>query len=258
MFDDLRSKLLGQVSRVVLGAILVLASGSLAGAYVARCDLETKSREHSHRQHEASQRLTFFRSLLEEASAAVNDSRHRLMRAGLLGSSLGPSVVHRATADRRQDKASLESRDAAAADLASLAKFSDGSSHAGQTLLRHVEEMLNAEIQIWSKIDSFAEQKGAKESDDDEAFYSAGQALREYRELETSYASAVLRVGGELPRQAIEENAETKLSVERALRSSRSWLHWSGLGLATATLGLPCYAFYICRPRRSRRSSAKQ
>lgn len=258
MFDGLRSKILGRVSRVVLGAFLVLASGSLAGAYVARCDLETKSREHSHRQHETSRRLTIFRSLLEGTSAAVNDSRHRLMKAGFLGSPFGPSVVHRATADRRQNKGSLESRDAAAADLASLAKFSYGSSHVGRTLLRRVEEMLNAEIEIWSRIHRFAARKGASESDDPEAFYSVGQALKEYHELEASYANALLKVGGELHRKAMEENAETKISVEGALRRSRAWLHWSGLGLATATLGLPCYAFYICRPCRSRRSSTRQ
>lgn len=251
MFDDFRSKSLDQVSRVVIGTLLTLATASFAGAYLARREMETTSLEHSQRLHEASQQLVFLRSLLDESSAAVNHSRDRLMQAGFLRFPRNLSAVDGATADRWHNQASLEGQDAAANDLASLTKFSygsSGSSQVAQILLRPVEEMLRAEIEVWRKVDGFAEWKGAR-GIDEEALHSVGHALREYRELDKSYANALSKASGEFSRKEMEENAEMKQFVEEALGRSRTKLKWSGLGLAAASLGLPCYALYLCWPR---------
>ena len=57
--SDFRSKSLGPVSKIAIGVLLTRASASLAGAYVARCEMETESRENSQRLQEASQDLRF-------------------------------------------------------------------------------------------------------------------------------------------------------------------------------------------------------
>jgi len=239
--SDFRSKSLSQVSRIAIGVLLTLASASLAGAYVARCEMETKSREHSQRLQEASQHLVLLRSMLGETSAVVNQSRDRLMQAGFLGFSRSLSGVDGATAEDWRRKASLEGQDAAAKALATLARFANRSSQVAQPLVQLVEEMLRAEIQLWRKSGA-AGRQGARPNDEK-------AALREYRKLDELYANASSTVGGEFHRQGMAGNVERKQSVEEALERSRTRLQWSGLGLATATLGFPCYCLYLYWPR---------
>ena len=70
--------------------------------------------------------------------------------------------------------------------------------------------------------------------------------MKEYREREKSYANALSKVGVELSRKEMEENAELERSTEGALERSRTKLLWSGLGLAALSFGLPCYGCYVC------------
>jgi hypothetical protein len=187
--SEFRSKSLGQVSRIAIGVLLTLASASLAGAYVARCEMETESRESSQRLQEASQDLALFRSMLGETSAMVGQSRDRLMQAGFLGFPRSLSGVDGATADDWRHK-SLEAQDAAAKALASRAKFSNRSSQVAQPLVQLVEEMLRAEIQLWRK-SGVRGWQGAKLNHEK-------AALREYRKLDELYANASSTIGGEV------------------------------------------------------------
>ena len=102
----------------------------------------------------------------------------------------------------RWHKASVGGWDAAADDLVSLSQFSPGSPEVVQILLQSVEEMLEAEIEVWRQIDGFVERKGARLSDE-EAFQQIRHTLKEYREREKAYADALSKVGVELSRKEI-------------------------------------------------------
>ena len=146
------------LSRTTIGVLFTLGAVSLVGAFVTRREMETQSLQHSERWNAMRLELTLCRTLLNTTSAAVDHSRERLRQIEFLTATEG-SVPRRATRDRWRD-ASIGGRDAAANDLASLAQLPSGSPRDAQMLLQSVEEILRAEIQVWSEIDKFARRKG--------------------------------------------------------------------------------------------------
>ena len=160
MGDDFHSKS-WTISRIAIGALFTLAAVSVAGAYVARREMETQSHEHSQRWHAMRQELTLCRTLLDQTSAAVDHSRERLGQIGFLG--VVPWAICSGRDEERWHDASVGGWDAAADDLISLSQFSPESPEVVQMLLQSVEEILEAEIQVWRQIDGFAERKGARQ-----------------------------------------------------------------------------------------------
>ena len=231
------------VSRIAMGALFTLAAVSVAGAYLARREMETQSYEHSQRWQAMKGRLTLRHALLDQASAAVTHSRERVGQIGVLGLAPGSSA-QRATKERWHN-ASVGGWDAAADDLILLSQSSPGSSAMAQTLLQTVEELLEAEILVWRQIDGFVERKGVRLSDED-ASQKIRHTLKEYHEREKAYADALSKVGVELSRKELQGNAELERFTEGALEGSRTKLLWSGLGLAASSFGLPCYGLSVC------------
>ncbi len=235
------------LSRTTIGALFTLAAVSLVGALVTRREMETQSVEHSERWNAMRLELTLCRTLLNKTSAAVDHSRERLQQIEYLAVTDG-SVPRRATRDRWH-AASTGGRDAAANDLAALAQLPSGAPRDAQMLLRSVEEILRAEIQVWSEIDKFARRKGPGQIGE-RAFEPVGHALMKHREREKSYDNLWSKVGVELSQTGMKETAELEDSVKATLEQSRTKLLWSGLGLATLSFGLPCY-FYVQRSRKT-------
>jgi hypothetical protein len=235
-----------RLSRTAIGVLFTLGAVSLVGAFVTRREMETQSLQHSERWKAMRLELTLCRTLLDQTSAAVDHSRERLRQAEFLivtEESIAPRTVR-----DRWHKTSIEGRDAAANDLVSLTKIPPESPRDAQVLLRSVEKILRAEIQVWSEIDMFTRRKGAGQGDKG-AFEAIAHALMEHHERERSYANPRSIVVG-LSQTGLKESAELEGSAKAALEQSRKKLLWSGLGLAALSFGLPCYC-YVQRPRKT-------
>ena len=235
-----------RLSRTAIGVLFTLGVVSLVGAFVARREMEMQSVQHSERWNAMRLELTLCRTLLDETAAAVDHSRERLRQAEFLivtDESIAPKTVR-----DRWHKTSIGGRDAAANDLVSLNQIPPESPRDAQMLLRSVEKILRAEIQVWSEIEIFARRKGAGQGDKG-AFEAIAHALMEHHERERSYANPRSMVV-ELCQTGLKETAELEGSVKAALEQSRKRLLWSGLGLAALSFGLPCYC-YVQRPRKT-------